>query len=155
MQDNILHEETLKAAISRNELMPVWVQLFAGVLTFSGFSLAVFMMVPLSGQTKDVPTFTIITAAILGVIFVIGGVAGIQLLKEKKWAIFGMIGSVVFHLFICIVSLFVFPAIIGRGGEILIVPVVIIMILLLVFLVKLILIFKRWLEYQPSGMRKR
>ncbi|WP_346317811.1 hypothetical protein [Chitinophaga sp. YIM B06452] len=155
-QENIFQEEEFTDVRYRETLMPLWLKLLIGLGVFSSFMSGAVIAVVFFAVERNKGAADIITVFAMASLFLAGGIAGIQMFREKKWAIYGITASALLHLLIYGVGVVQFRDMFkNEEARSLMIPMAVIVFVLLIFLIKILLIFKRWLAYHPSVKPKR
>jgi hypothetical protein len=155
-QENVFQEEEFEEVRYRETLMPLWMKLLIGLGVLSSFMMSVLAVSLLFVDQKNKGAADIVVVFVMVVLFITGGIAGIQMFNEKKWAIYGITASALLHVLIYGAGLVQFSDMFrNEEARSLMIPFAVILVLLLTFLIKIFFIFKRWLAYQPSVRAKR
>lgn len=156
VQEDIFQEEEFVEIRYRETLMPLWMKLLIGLGVLSSFMMCILMVAILFIDKKNNGAAELVVTVALVSVFLTGGIAGIQMFNEKKWAIYGITGSALLHLLIFWAGLTqVSEHLLKNEVYSLLIPLLVMLAFLLIFLIRIVFIFKRWLAYQPSVKPKR
>ena len=155
IQNDVFREEEFVEIRYRKELLTWWIKLLTGLGVVSSFmSACVSLITPLAKANVD--SAELVAGGFFFTVFFAGGISCIMIFFEKKWAIYGLTACVLVHLLVYGAGLIgvkklVSPDVIYS----VLTPGQLLIALLLFFFVNLLLIFKKWLAYQPSKTARR
>lgn len=154
-QESIFQEEEFTDVRYRKELLPLWFRIMTGLGAASWFiftlgSIAAILRPDGTDNDLEYTMMFVLTG-----VFATGGIACIQLLQEKKWAIYAVTFAALFQLFIFSATFYMMYVDGDPNLAPVLIAIAIIVVLPLIFLIKILLIFKRWLAYHSSVKLKR
>ncbi len=155
-QENVFQEEEFEEVRYRKELLPLWFRIMTGLARCLRVYLCARQYCEISFTLRKTSSGLerIMMFVVLG-IFATSGVACIQLLREKKWAIYAVTFTALFQLLVFSAATYNIYDDAGHNSRPVFISITVIVAILLIFLTKIFFIFKRWLAYQPSVTAKR
>ncbi|MGN7722776.1 hypothetical protein [Chitinophaga sp. 22620] len=154
-QENLFQEEEFEEVRYRKELLPLWFRIMTGLGAVSGFIFALGSIANIIHPEETSSGLERIMMFVVLGIFATSGVACIQLLREKKWAIYAVTFTALFQLLVFSAATYNIYDDAGHNSRPVFISITVIVAILLIFLTKIFFIFKRWLAYQPSVTAKR
>lgn len=149
VQEDIFRENEFVETRFRGRLLPVWVKLLMGISAFTAIILvsAIIYLLVTSGQ--ETGTWWLLMFFLIAGALIAGLAARILLLLEKRWSITAVVIAAGVNLFL--LGFVLATAKISSTGDIVMAAFVSVLTAIeLIFLIRLIVIFKRWRSYMSE-----
>lgn len=149
VQEDIFRENEFVETRFRGRLLPVWVKLLMGISAFTAIILASATIYLLVTSGQETGTWWLLMFFLIASALIAGLAARILLLLEKRWSIIAVVIAAGVNLFL--LGFVLATAKISSTGDIVMAAFVSVLTAIeLIFLIRLIVIFKRWRSYMSE-----